>query len=87
MDVSSYPNDTTPLSNGLCDRDGEPLSPRRERQADRIIDGLLEGPMTNVELAEISLSYNSRICELRKAGYTILRTNEGGGLHTYTLAT
>ena len=50
-----------------------------------ILARLRSGPATNVELAELSLKYTSRISDLRAAGYVIECERMSGGLRLYTL--
>lgn len=44
---------------------------RLSRQAIAIRDRLLQGPATNLELAQIALKYTGRISDLRACGYEI----------------
>lgn len=59
--------------------------PRLSVQHHRILALLRQGPATNVELSAIGQRFGGRIHELRRAGYAILREQEGQGLYRYTL--
>lgn len=46
-------------------------APRLSAQCQAILDRLKTGPVTNKELAGISLKYTGRISDLRKNGFTV----------------
>ena len=56
-------------------------------QALKIYERLQLGSATNVELAEISLKYTSRISDIRKAGHvvTLISHDHETGLTSYQL--
>ena len=58
---------------------------RFHTQTELIIEKLRRGPATNVELAELSLKYTSRISDARKRGYKIKCKRLGGGITRYEL--
>lgn len=59
--------------------------PRLGKQHHAILAMLRKGSATNVELAAIGQRFGGRIHELRRAGYAIVRTQEGQGLFRYEL--
>jgi len=63
--------------------------PRLTGQNARILARLREGPATNVELAEISLKYTSRVSDvrayLRPRGEDIVCARGPGGLNSYRI--
>jgi len=62
----------------LCQRDCALEIARLSGQLEQIMDRLLQGPVTNNELAAISLKYTSRISDLRK-----LLKPKGYGVEAY----
>lgn len=64
----------------------EPTEVKRlSTQNQRILERLLRGPCTNVELAKLSLKYTSRVSDLRKAGFSIIADRKARGLTIYRL--
>jgi len=62
------------------------LSGRRGKQMQAILDRLLAGEATNVELCELAINYRARISDLRASGYRIECTRQRvNGLSTYVL--
>ena len=61
--------------------------PRLSRQSEEVLSALRTGAKTNMELAAISHRFGARICDLRKAGYTIatIPLRDGTGRVTYRL--
>ncbi len=58
---------------------------RLSAQCAAILARLRRGSATNVELAEISLKYTSRISDLRAAGIAVECERGTGGLNAYRL--
>lgn len=60
-------------------------APRLSGQNLIILEMLRIGPVTNGQLAEVSLKYTSRLSDLRKHGYQIKAMNQGNGVWMYSL--
>jgi len=61
-------------------------SGRRESAGERILRRLRRGPVSNLELARITLRYGARIYDLRRQGYVIETEARGeSGITLYVL--
>lgn len=60
---------------------------RLSRQNAAVLERLRQGPVTNRELAGISLNHTARISELRRAGHRVEKVSHdhASGLVTYRL--
>lgn len=58
---------------------------RRDGAKERILSRLQRGPASNAELNDIAFRYSARLEELRKRGWLIVSTPQGGGQWMYTL--
>lgn len=59
--------------------------PRLTGQNHMILLRLRQGPASNVELADLSLKYTSRLSDLRAAGFDIVCHRGSRGLNVYEL--
>ena len=58
---------------------------RYAAQRQQIVDRLLVGPATTLELSAIALRFGARVHELRRRGFEIESKRLGGGLWLYRL--
>lgn len=58
---------------------------RRESAKTRVLDRLLKGPASNVELNAICYRYGARLKELRDQGYNIITESVSRGEYRYIL--
>lgn len=60
-------------------------APRLSAQCHAILKLLVDGPVTNRQLAVVALKYTSRLSDLRAAGHTITCKHLHDGLTEYRL--